>query len=127
MTDKLQGLLGFARRAGKLTFGTDAVLKDVVFGKALIVLLSTDASARTEKSVRRTCEETKTPCFQTGLDKQRLGACIGRGDTAVVAITDASFAKRMKELCKAAQQEDDGEYDDEIPRARGGQGSGCAK
>ncbi|ADU28276.1 L7Ae/L30e/S12e/Gadd45 family ribosomal protein [Ethanoligenens harbinense] len=116
MANKLQGLLGFARRAGKLTFGTDAVLKDVAFGRALAVLLSTDASARTEKSVRRACEETKTPCLQTGLDKQRLGACIGRGDTAVAAITDASFAKRVIELCETAQQEDDGKYDHEISR-----------
>lgn len=112
MADKLQGLLGFARRAGKLTFGTDAVLKDVAFGRAMVVLLSSDASARTEKSVRRACQETEIPCLQTGLDKERLGACIGRGDTAVTAVTDASFAKRMIELCETAQQEDDGEYDD---------------
>lgn len=112
MADKLQGLLGFARRAGKLTFGTDAVLKDVAFGRAMVVLLSSDASARTLKTARRACQETETPCLQTGLDKQKLGMCIGRGETAVVAITDASFAKRMKELCKTVQQEDDGEYDD---------------
>lgn len=111
MADKLQGLLGFARRAGKLTFGADAVLKDVAFGKAQVVLLSTDASPRTEKAVRRACEETRTPCLRTGLDKERLGACIGRGDTAVTAVTDSSFAKRMMELCRAAKQEDDGEYD----------------
>lgn len=112
MENKIQGLLGFARRAGKLTFGSDAVLKDVMTGKALAALLSSDASARTVRTVRRACEETKTPCLQTGLDKQRLGACIGRGDTAVAAVTDASFAKRMIELCQAVQQEDDGAYDD---------------
>lgn len=121
---KMRGLLGFARRAGKLTFGVDAVMKDIAAGKARVVLLAVDIAARTRRRALDACAETETPCLWAGLDMQTLGDSIGRADTAVVAVGDAGFAKRMKELCRSIEREDDGAYDDEIPRSRGGKGSG---
>lgn len=121
---KVAGLLGFARRAGKLTFGADAVMKEIAGGRAFAVLLASDAAARTRRRALETCAETKTPCLLAGLDMHVLGGSIGRPDTAVVAVADAGFAKRMMQLCRMIEWEDDGTYDDEIPRLRGGKGPG---
>lgn len=121
---KVFGLLGFARRAGKLTFGSDAVMKEVAGGRAFAVLLASDAAARTRRRACMACAETKTPCLLAGLDMHSLGGSIGRPDTAVVAVADAGFAKRMMQLCRMIEWEDDGTYDDEIPRARGGKRPG---
>ena len=109
MASKLEGILGFARRAGKLTYGTDAVRKDVALGKAYSVILSADASERTIKVIRNTCTEAEIPGLQVLLSKQELGACIGRGDTAVAAVIDRSFSKRVVQLGSAVPKEDDGE------------------
>lgn len=127
MANKLAGLLGLARRAGKITAGTDAVIKEMTKGHAKAVLLASDASPRTQENIKRACAEKKIGCLQTDLNKEQLGASIGRGETAVTAVADSSFAKRMTELSGAVKQEDDGEYDDEIPRTRSGQGSGRAQ
>ena len=44
--DKLVSVLGFARRAGKLITGRDAVIASVKKGSARMVLLTGDASPR---------------------------------------------------------------------------------
>lgn len=100
MEDKLFGMLGLARRAGKLSFGTDAVIRDIGSGKAALVILAGDASQRTAQKVREVCEQTGTETIVVPLGKAELGQAMGRGDTAVAAVTDKSFAAGIKEKCR---------------------------
>jgi hypothetical protein len=59
MEDKLLGLLGLARRAGKTTCGADAVRRDIQSGRARAVLLSNDASPRTAGGIQSACEKKR--------------------------------------------------------------------
>jgi ribosomal protein L7Ae-like RNA K-turn-binding protein len=100
MEDKLLGLLGLARRAGKTTCGADAVRRDIQSGRARAVLLSNDASPRTAGGIQSACEKNGTACFTVPYDMAELGGSMGRGDTAVAAICDKGFAHRVSELCR---------------------------
>lgn len=99
MDSRLNGLLGFARRAGRLGFGSDAVLRDVQAGRAEIVLLSCDASPRTDRRIRQACEESRVSVFPLPCGKTELGSAVGRGDTAVIGVNDRSFAAGLRKIC----------------------------
>lgn len=49
MDDKALGLLGIARRAGRLSLGHDAAKGAVLAGRARLCLISADASDRLER------------------------------------------------------------------------------
>jgi ribosomal protein L7Ae-like RNA K-turn-binding protein len=100
MEDKLLGLLGLARRAGLITFGFDAVLKDVAGGKAGVVVLSSDAAPRTVRNIKENCEKSGAEVLMAPVDKAAMGHAIGRGETAVLALTDKAFSARVTELCR---------------------------
>lgn len=107
MDDKLLNLLGLARRAGKITYGFDAVAKDVTLGKAVLVLLSCDIAEKTEQKTRRVCQEFGVQLIKTDRKMDEIGWAIGRADTAVSALIDPSFAKRAAELSRSAKREED--------------------
>lgn len=101
---KLAGMLGLARRAGKVTFGFDAVLKETVAGRARAVLVSQDASPRTSGKIKEACEGADVKFLVLPLSKEQLGRSIGRDDTAVAAVVDRLFADRIMELAGAGEQ-----------------------
>ena len=51
--EKIFGMLGLARRAGKLIYGSDAAVNAVRSGKAKAVILAADASDRTKKLINK--------------------------------------------------------------------------
>ena len=53
MDDKALGLLGIARRAGRLSLGHDAAKGAVLAGRARLCLISADASDRLEREFFR--------------------------------------------------------------------------
>lgn len=95
---KIEGMLGLARRAGRITYGTDAVLKDILSGKSKAVFLSSDASERTQGKFKKTCDENGVPFVILPLTKETIGKAIGRNDTAVVTVSDKSFSDKLIEL-----------------------------
>ena len=99
MDSRVSGLLGFARRAGRLGFGSDSVLRDVTAGKAKLVLLACDASPRTGRAVRQACEQSGVEVLGLPCGKEELGRAIGRGETAAVSVNDRSFASGLSEIC----------------------------
>lgn len=94
------GLVGIARRAGKLTFGFDAVLKDVEKNRTGQIFLSEDASERTARKIKNACYEHKIQVTGLKIPKLDLGAAIGRGEAAVISISDSNLAGRISELSK---------------------------
>lgn len=58
---KLAGLLGIARRAGKLITGFDAAAASAAAGKAALLLMAADLSEKTAKELRYAAREKKIP------------------------------------------------------------------
>jgi ribosomal protein L7Ae-like RNA K-turn-binding protein len=109
---RLTGMIGLARRAGRLTFGFDAVAQDIEAHKAKAVLISNDASIRTADKVKDICGRYGARFVILPVSKALLGRSIGRDDIAVVAIGDKSFADRILDLaCAGAQSAPAGQTD----------------
>ena len=93
--NKVFGMIGMARRAGKIKSGefqTEAAIKD---GSAALVIVAADASDNTKKKFRDSCRFYEVPYAEFG-DKETLGHAIGMEFRASLAVTDAGFAKGIQ-------------------------------
>ncbi|HEX5520734.1 MAG TPA: ribosomal L7Ae/L30e/S12e/Gadd45 family protein [Longimicrobiaceae bacterium] len=90
-------LLGLAARAGAIVWGTDAVRDGVRNGKVARVVLAADA-APAQRAKLMPLLEAKRLRHDTVLDRQRLGAAIGRTGVSAIGLTDRNLARRAGEL-----------------------------
>ncbi len=95
-TEQLLFAVGLARKAGKMTVGTEMVCDEVRKKKAFVVLYASDISANTEKRITDCCRFYETPCFQCEATKDILGAAIGKSFAACIAVTDENLAKLIR-------------------------------
>lgn len=96
--EKIFGMLGLARRAGKLIYGSDAAVNAVCSGKAKAVILAADASDRTKKLMRNKCASFETPLFEVEAGCEELGKKLGKSGISVLGISDINFAKAIINL-----------------------------
>lgn len=97
---KLTGLLGMARRAGRLSMGFDASVAAAETGKTQLLLLSLDASAKTAKECVFAAQTYGVKALTLPLDKAGLAAAIGmHKPIAVIAVCDSGFAKAIRPHC----------------------------
>lgn len=92
VTANALGLLGLARRAGKLELGEEPVNAACRSGRAVLVLLAADAAENTARQAQRLAQAAKAPCVRTVFPKAELGAGLGRASCAVLALTDHGLA-----------------------------------
>lgn len=105
-TNRVKGVLGLARKAGALACGTHAVLDAVRAGKALLVLAANDISANTEKQVRDKTAFRSVPLEVLPFGAAELGHCIGKSETAAVALLEQGFVRSYRKACGAEQREE---------------------
>ena len=98
MNKKSAGLLGMARRAGKMTAGFDAVVRLLKEGKAYLVLTAADLSPKTEKELRFAAQGDKEDrIYPLEADKAALGRLLGyQKPVGVLAISDKGFAASLR-------------------------------
>ena len=90
---KLLSLIGLARKAGKLTVGTEAVCDAIRGGKVKLVIASAEASDNTKKRISN-CAEYYGVCAEyVAVSPDMLGKAIGKTATACVSIDDETFVK----------------------------------
>ena len=94
INNKICGLLGLARRAGKLTFGTEACLQEIDKNRVNLIIIATDAAERTKMNFNNICKERKVPIFEV-LDIESISKSIGQTNKAVIGIKDKNFAKEI--------------------------------
>ena len=88
---KAMGLLGLAKRAGRVVSGESACKEAIRFGKSYLILLASDVSTNTSKSITDSCKFYDVPFVIAGT-KETLGAAIGNEFNAVVSVNDEGFA-----------------------------------
>lgn len=101
MNSKVSGLLGLARRAGKLSLGHDAAAAAVQNGEAGLCLLAADASERLCGEFSRAVQkfgDGRLSLLKTDYTMEDLGQSIGYKKTAVLTVNDRGFAERITEL-----------------------------
>ncbi len=98
-------LLGIARRAGAVVWGTDAARRAIRSGEARLVLMAGDASQVQLEKVRSALEHRPIPRGTLG-DRATLGAAVGRAPVSVVAVTADSFAGPVSEMLGLVERSD---------------------
>ena len=92
-TAKLLSLIGLARKAGKLTIGTETVCDGVRSGSIKLVIASEKSSDNTKKRISN-CAEYDGVCAEyVAVSPDMLGKAIGKTATACVSIDDENFVK----------------------------------
>ena len=97
MKGKVEALLGFAQKAGKIITGEEGCKNNVKQGKVFLLIISTDASDNTKKEMRYLSSSYGIPYAEWGT-KQMLGLSTGRSPRAVVAVLDQQFASAIGKL-----------------------------
>lgn len=100
--NRLLSLLGIARRAGKISWGRDAVEESLRKGKAHLVLVAADISAKTTAGVRFSAERAGVPMLSVHETIESVSQAIGKR-AGIVAILDQGLAEKLKLLAQEAQ------------------------
>lgn len=87
----LRGLLGLALRAGRLAVGDHAVRWALRRGQAALVIVAQDAGRASRRRFASLAARMQVPLLTYG-SKASLGAMVGRGACAVLAVTDEGLA-----------------------------------
>lgn len=106
MNDRFAGLLGLAKRAGKVTVGFDETVSQVKKRKAFLVLLATDLSPKSEKEWRYATKDHPIPIRRCPLSKAELAHALGLSrQTGLAAVIDEGFAKALAAHCSEDKED----------------------
>lgn len=85
-------LLGFASKAGKLSFGTHATEFAITSKKAKLVCAAEDISAKSVKELRFKAEKQNIPVvILTGIDTAALSKRVGK-NCGILSVNDGGFS-----------------------------------
>lgn len=94
--DRFLGMLGLARRAGRIVSGTEQVCLEMKKGGNMLVILACDVSANTKKKVLNKTEFYGIPCICPNINGDDIGKAVGRTNSiAAVAVKDENFSKAI--------------------------------
>lgn len=92
MTNKVLTLLGFAAKAGKLSFGADAAIGAIRKGTARAAVVSGEISAKSQKEIAFYSAKKNIPVITLReFDIQAVSSAVGR-KCGIVSVNDSSFA-----------------------------------
>jgi len=90
---KFTGLLGLARKAGKLSVGHFAAKNSVKNKTAFLCILACDASKRLKDEFAGLCESS-VPLIETPFTVEQFKTIIGL-KAAVITVDDEGFVKKL--------------------------------
>jgi ribosomal protein L7Ae-like RNA K-turn-binding protein len=95
LNDKILTLLGFAAKAGKLSYGFDAVKTSLSQNKSKLVLIANNVSAKSQKEVLFFCNRFKTQALVLdAYDMETISHAVGKR-CGIVSVNDISFANGL--------------------------------
>ena len=102
-------LLGFAAKAGKLSYGTHATDFSITSGKAPLVCAAEDISAKSVKELKFKAEKQNIPVIiLNGIKTEELSKRIGKS-CGILGVNDQGFKDSIMKKYKEEQR-----YDGEI-------------
>ena len=96
-SNRIRTALGFAMRAGKCVSGDFICEKAVKNGTALAVAVDEGASEATRERYAAMCQRAGIPCVLI----EDLGRAIGKDNRMIAAVTEAGFARMIKQAMEA--------------------------
>lgn len=99
--DKISGMIGLAKRAGKIAGGNFSVTASIKEGSAALVIIAHDASENTKKNIISSCEFYNIKYVEYG-NMEELGRFTGSSVRASIAVKDNGFAAAILKKMKAS-------------------------
>ena len=97
MNNKILSLLGFASKAGKLSFGFDAAITAAKSGKAKLIVIAEDISPKSCKEAMFFADKENVKyLILKGIDIMAVSKAVGR-KCGVIAVNDSGFANACLE------------------------------
>lgn len=91
------GLIGISTKAGRISFGTDAVKESILKKKAKLVIVAENASDRLKKEFIQLCEKYKIP-IATFCTIEQISRAIGKQNKAVICIKDKNLSEEIYKI-----------------------------
>lgn len=88
------GMIGLAKRAGKVITGAELCEAAVKKGKSKLIIIAGDISENGRKSITDACKYYKVKYIEYA-DKSQLGKVTGSAERAVISVNDREFAKAL--------------------------------
>lgn len=93
---------GISAKAGKVVSGTDLVLECLEKKNIFLVIVAEDASEKTLKNMKYSCEKNNTEIVVYGTIFENSKA-IGKPSRAIIGITDKKLAEVIKKQIQNKQ------------------------
>lgn len=107
MTEKVLSLLGFAAKAGKLSYGFDAVKTALLRKMSKLVLIAGDVSPKSKKEILFFAEKSGTNVTVLDeCDMQTLSHSVGR-KCGIISVNDISFSQGLLSVINAGRNLND--------------------
>lgn len=98
MKDKILNLLGFASKAGKLTFGFEATVGAIKSGKAKLVLIAEDISPKSRKETVFFSEKFGVRHIELEeVNIETLSTAVGK-KCGILSVCDQGFAEGIEQF-----------------------------
>ncbi len=94
VNQNIYGLIGLARRAGKLSFGIESCKQEIEKGKGKLIIIAKDISEKTKSKIEELAKVHKVPLRQIGTIEE-LSNSIGQVKKAIIVIKEENLAKEL--------------------------------
>ena len=95
MNSKVLTMLGFAAKAGKLSFGMDAAVSSIKAKKARLIIVAADVSEKSQKEIKFFA--AKTPVVVLETVKEKLSHAVGK-QCGILSVNDEGFKNSILKL-----------------------------
>ena len=91
------GLMGIATKAGKVAFGTEAVIETIEKKKSKLVVIAEDASDKAKDNMTYVCNKNQIPIAVFGTI-ETISKAIGKTNKAVISIKDKNLGEEIYKI-----------------------------
>ncbi|MBR3299993.1 MAG: ribosomal L7Ae/L30e/S12e/Gadd45 family protein [Clostridia bacterium] len=96
MSNKILTLLGFASKAGKLSYGFAASTDSIKQKKSRLVIIASDISEKSKKETRFIAGKSGVKVLELDAGQTTISNAVGRS-CGIISINDDSFASAVAE------------------------------
>ncbi len=107
MREKLINIMTMCMRSRRMTAGFDTSKSALADGTAQLIIVTSDASAKTEKEIRFFAAKSGTEVIKADFSSLDAQNTIGK-KAAVIAVCDSGFAGKIREYLTGGDTADGG-------------------
>lgn len=97
MNNKALGMIGIATKAGKVTFGTEAVLERIEKKKTVLVVIAEDSSEKAKESMRFACNKNNIRIVEFSTIDE-ISHVTGKNNKSVICINEKNLGEEIYKI-----------------------------